>query len=94
MKAGVARVAIERPDGPVIDALFAAGLEVVVIASRHVKALASIQETASKLRNQAVKDGQKSVTGDQVLGLWLEVINQKFEVEPGDEPGKAKKAKK
>ncbi len=38
-KAGVTRVAIERPDGPVIDALFAAGLEVVVIASRHVKAL-------------------------------------------------------
>ena len=26
VKAGVARVAIERPDGPVIDALFAAGL--------------------------------------------------------------------
>lgn len=37
--AGVGRVAIERPDGPVIDALFAASLEVVVISSRHVKAL-------------------------------------------------------
>jgi hypothetical protein len=35
----VSGVAIERPDGPVIDALFAAGLTVVVIASRHVKAL-------------------------------------------------------
>jgi transposase len=32
-------VAIERPDGPVIDALLKAGLRVVVIASRHVKAL-------------------------------------------------------
>jgi hypothetical protein len=52
--------------------------------SRHIRALASIQETASKLRNQAVKDGQKSVTGEEVLGLWLEVINEKFEVEPGD----------
>jgi len=45
-KAGVARVAIERPDGPVIDALFAAGLEVVVIASRHVKALRTRYGTA------------------------------------------------
>jgi transposase len=32
-------VAIERPDGPVIDALLGADLRVVVIASRHVKAL-------------------------------------------------------
>lgn len=32
-------VAIERPDGPVIDALSDAGLAVFVIASRHVKAL-------------------------------------------------------
>jgi transposase len=38
-RAGVARVAIERPDGPVVDALMGAGLEVVVIASRQVKAL-------------------------------------------------------
>jgi transposase len=36
---GVEGVAIERPDGPVIDALLGAGLRVVVIASRHVKAL-------------------------------------------------------
>jgi transposase len=36
---GVAGVAIERPDGPVIDALLESGLRVVVIASRHVKAL-------------------------------------------------------
>ena len=38
-RAAVARVAIERPDGPVVDALIEAGLEVVVIASRQVKAL-------------------------------------------------------
>lgn len=37
--AGVGRVAIERPDGPVVDALLGAGLEVVVVSSRAVKAL-------------------------------------------------------
>jgi len=35
----VGRVAIERPDGPVVEALLSADLEVVVIASRSVKAL-------------------------------------------------------
>jgi transposase len=38
-RGGARRVAIERPDGPVVDALLAAGLEVVVVASRWVKAL-------------------------------------------------------
>jgi len=37
--AGARRVAIERPDGPVVDALLGAGLEVVVVSSRSVKAL-------------------------------------------------------
>jgi len=46
VKARVSRVAIERPDGPVIEALFAAGLEIVVIASRHVKALRTRYGTA------------------------------------------------
>ena len=36
---GIEGVAIERPDGPVVEALLGAGLPVVVIASRHVKAL-------------------------------------------------------
>lgn len=36
---GVVRVAIERPDGPVVDALMADGFEVVVVSSRSVKAL-------------------------------------------------------
>lgn len=36
---GVARVAIERPDGPVVDALLAAGLDVVVVTPRQVKHL-------------------------------------------------------
>ena len=36
---GVQQVAIERPDGPVVDALLAAGLEVVVITPRQVKHL-------------------------------------------------------
>lgn len=38
-RARVRRVAIERPDGPVVDALMGAGLQVVVIPSRQVKAL-------------------------------------------------------
>ena len=38
-RAGVQRVAIERGDGPVVDALLAGGLEVVVISSRQVRAL-------------------------------------------------------
>ncbi len=46
VKGGAQRVAIERPDGPVIEALFGAGLEVVVIASRHVKALRARYGTA------------------------------------------------
>jgi len=37
--AGVERVAIERGDGPVVDALLAGGLQVVVISSRQVQAL-------------------------------------------------------
>lgn len=37
----VARVAIERPDGPVVDALLAADIEVVVITPRQVKNLRS-----------------------------------------------------
>jgi transposase len=36
---GVTKVAIERPDGPVVDALLAAGRTVVVIAPRQVKHL-------------------------------------------------------
>ncbi|HUR23211.1 MAG TPA: IS110 family transposase [Acidimicrobiales bacterium] len=38
-RSGARRVAIERPDGPVVEALMAAGLEVVVVSSRSVKAL-------------------------------------------------------
>jgi transposase len=37
----VSRVAIERPDGPVVDALLAADVEVVVITPRQVKNLRS-----------------------------------------------------
>jgi transposase len=42
----VRRVTIERPDGPVIDALVGAGLEVVVVSSRTVKALRERYGTA------------------------------------------------
>lgn len=37
VSAGVRRVAIESPPGPVVDALLAVGLEVVVVSSRAVK---------------------------------------------------------
>ncbi len=37
--ASVRRVAIERPDGPVVEELLAGGFEVVVVSSRAVKAL-------------------------------------------------------
>lgn len=37
--ASVRRAAIERPDGPVVEKLLAAGFEVVVVPSRAVKAL-------------------------------------------------------
>jgi hypothetical protein len=37
VKLGVGLVAIERPDGPVVQALLAAGLGVVVIPGRQVK---------------------------------------------------------
>jgi transposase len=45
-QAGVRRVAIERPDGPVVEALMGAGLEVVVVSSRAVKALRTRYGTA------------------------------------------------
>ncbi|MGI8675871.1 MAG: IS110 family transposase [Nocardioidaceae bacterium] len=40
-RAGVAEVAIERPDGPVVDALLAGNLGVIVIAPNQVKNLRS-----------------------------------------------------
>jgi transposase len=40
-RAGVAEVAIERGDGPIVDALLAAGVTVVVITPRQVKNLRS-----------------------------------------------------
>ena len=38
---GVAEVAIERPDGPVVEALLGAGLTVVVISPNQLKNLCS-----------------------------------------------------
>jgi transposase len=43
----VSGIAIERPDGPIIDALLGAGLRIVVIASRHIKALRTRYGSAS-----------------------------------------------
>lgn len=41
LKAGVSEVGIERPDGPVVEALLAAGLTVLVIAPNQLKNLRS-----------------------------------------------------
>jgi hypothetical protein len=46
VRLGVRKVAIERPDGQVVEALLAAGLEVVVIPGRQVKALRGRYGTA------------------------------------------------
>jgi transposase len=46
VRLGVRQVAIERPDGPVVEALLAAGLEVVVIPGRQVKTLRGRHGTA------------------------------------------------
>jgi hypothetical protein len=40
-RAGVTEVGIERPDGPVVDALLAAGLTVLVISPNRVRGLRS-----------------------------------------------------
>jgi transposase len=52
-RADVRRVAIERPDGPVVDALLGAGLEVVVVASRSVKALRARYGSAGNKSDRA-----------------------------------------
>ncbi len=46
IRARARRVAIERADGPVVDALVEAGLEVVVVSSRAVKSLRTRYGTA------------------------------------------------
>jgi transposase len=51
---GVARVAIERPDGPVVDALMSESIDVVVVPSRSVKAF----------RERYALSGTKSDRGD------------------------------
>jgi transposase len=52
-RAGAGRVAIERPDGPVVDALLGAGLEVVVVAARSVKALRARYGSAGNKSDRA-----------------------------------------
>ena len=57
-KLQVAGVAIERPDGPLVDAILDAGLRVVVITPRQVKALGS-------------RDRAAGATSDTAAGLLL-----------------------
>jgi transposase len=56
-KLQVAGVAIERPDGPLVEALLDAGLRVVVITPRQVKAL----------RSRYAAAGTKSDAADALL---------------------------
>jgi transposase len=56
-KLGVAGVAIERPDGPLVEAMLDAGLRVIVITPRQVKALRSRYRAA----------GTKSDAADALL---------------------------
>lgn len=67
-KIGVSRVAIERPDGPVIEALFGAGLEVVVIASRHVKALRTRYGTAGNKDDRSERSSWPTSCGPTATG--------------------------
>jgi transposase len=48
VRLGVGQVVIERPDGPVVQALLAAGLGVVVLPGRQVKALRGRDGAAGK----------------------------------------------
>jgi transposase len=57
VKLGVVAVAIERPDGPLVEAMLDAGLRVVVITPRQVKALRSRYRAA----------GAKSDAADALL---------------------------
>jgi transposase len=50
VKLQVTGVAIERPDGPLVEAMLDAGLRVVVIAPRQVKALRSRDTAAGASR--------------------------------------------
>jgi transposase len=49
----VGGVAIERPDGPIVDALLGAGLRVIVIVSRSIKALRSRYGSAGNKDDRA-----------------------------------------
>ena len=50
---GVVQVAIERPDGPVVDHLVESGFEVVVVPSRSVKALRARYSLAGNKSDRA-----------------------------------------
>lgn len=79
---GVRRVAIERPDGPVVDAVLSAGIEVVVVTPRQVKHLRARYGAAGNkddrfdayvLADVLRTDGHRLVTlrpdSDQTLAL-------------------------
>jgi transposase len=77
VKLGVTGVAIERPDGPLVEAMIDAGLEVFVIAPRQLKAL----------RTRYGSTGAKSDPGDAyVLADVLRTDGHRFKPLVQDSP--------
>jgi hypothetical protein len=66
-RTGVSEVAIERPDGPVVDALLEAGLTVFVIAPNQVKNLRSRYGSAGKVKIVAFRWAVDKQLGDAVI---------------------------
>ena len=56
------------------------------VFNRHIKALAAIHDTAQDLRKSALKEGKgkRSINAEQVLGLWMEVVNGKLEADTSE----------
>jgi transposase len=63
VKLKVAGVAIQRPDGPLVEAMLAAGLEVVVVTPRQVKALPSRDRASGAKSDPADADVLADVLG-------------------------------
>ena len=70
----VQRVAIERPDGPVVDALMDAGFEVVVVVSRSVKAFRERYSTSGS--KSGVATPTSSPTAYAPTGIVGRACNQ------------------
>ena len=103
VRLGVGQVAIERPDGPVVEALLAAGLEVVVIPGRQVKALRGRYGTAGNkddrfdayvLADALRTDGHRlaPLRPDAPQTTALRVVSQALQVAGGHPGGTRQRA--